>query len=267
MIESHLFNQFKELILAKSGISLKEGKESLLEGRIGKRLRELGLSSPNEYYDFLTNDSSGDELIRFIDAISTNVTHFFREAQHFQILEQVLKLWASRGQKKFRIWSAASSTGQEPYSIAMTTANALGNFDYDIKILATDICTRVLATATKGVYDKKELASIPEHFRIAHTRSLPDKGFFTIDDRVKKLLTYARLNLSVKPYPMSGPFDCIFCRNVMIYFDLDLKHKIASEAYRLLRPGGLFFVGHSETLPNCPVPLKIVMPSVYRKEV
>jgi chemotaxis protein methyltransferase CheR len=265
MIEARTFNQFKALISAKSGISLKEGKESLLEARISKRMRELGLESPDDYFDFLKKEGDSDEMVLFIDAISTNVTNFFREPQHFQVLEEVTKLWASRGQKKFRIWCAASSTGQEPYTIAMTVANSLDLANSDVKILASDICTKVLATAKKGVYNHKELAAIPHHLQMAHTRSIPNSSSFEFDEKVKSLVTYARLNLSVRPYPMSGPFDFIFCRNVMIYFDTTLRNQIATEAYRLLKPGGIFFVGHSETLTNCPVPFTTVMPSVYRK--
>jgi chemotaxis protein methyltransferase CheR len=265
-MEAKTFNQFKTLVSQKSGISLKEGKESLLEARISKRMREIGLTSYNEYYEYLKKVGDGDEMISFIDAISTNVTNFYREPQHFQVMEQVMKLWASRGQKKFRIWCAASSTGQEPYTLAMTVANTLDLQKYDVKILASDICTKVLATAKSGIYNDKELATISSHNQMSYTHKIPNTQNFEINDKLKKLVTFARLNLSVQPYPMSGPFDFIFCRNVMIYFENDLREKIAIEAYRLLKPGGLFFVGHSETLTNCPVKFTTVMPSVYRKD-
>ena len=238
----------------------------MLEARITKRMRETGLSTYKEYFEYLKGEGDGDEFVNFLDAVTTNVTNFFREPQHFQVLEQVLKLWSSRGQKKFRIWCAASSTGQEPYTIAMTVANTLDIGKCDVKILATDLCTRVLATAKTGIYDQKELATIPHHQQMAYTQKIPHSNDFEVDDKLKGLLTFARMNLSVQPFSMSGPFDFIFCRNVMIYFDTELRNKIAIEAYRLLRPGGIFFIGHSETLTKCPVPFTSVMPSVYRKE-
>lgn len=265
MIEAKTFNRYKELISSKSGISLKEGKESLLEARISKRMRELGLSCPDEYFDFLVRDGDGPELISFLDAVSTNVTNFFREPQHFQVLEEVSKLWVSRGQKKFRVWCAASSTGQEPYTIAMTLANAIDTVNLDVKILASDINTKVLSKAKAAVYERRELPDIPRHLQMVYTRPGPTTETFEFNEKVKNLVTYARMNLSVQPFPMSGPFDFIFCRNVMIYFDNNLRNKIAIEAFRLLKPGGVLFIGHSETLTNCPVPFSTVMPSVYRK--
>ncbi len=266
MLDAQTFNVFKDLIYAKSGINLKEGKESLLEARIGKRMREIGLSSPKDYFEFLRNDHDGAEMISFLDAISTNVTHFFREPQHFQIFEQVLKRWAANGQSKFRIWSAASSTGEEPYSIAMTVANTLNLANYDIKILGTDISTRVLAKAKLGVYENKQLADIPRHYQLAYTHSTRDHGQFEIDQKVRALVSYARINLSAPPFPMSGPFDFVFCRNVMIYFDSIVRNKLVADIHRLLKPGGVLFIGHSETLTECPVRYTTIKPSVYRKE-
>ncbi|HAZ14616.1 MAG: hypothetical protein A2X86_00720 [Bdellovibrionales bacterium GWA2_49_15] len=266
MLDSQTFTVFKDLIYEKSGINLKEGKESLLEARIGKRMREIGLSSPKDYFEFLSRDQDGCELVSFLDAISTNVTQFFREPQHFQILEQVLKRWASKGQTKFRIWSAASSSGQEPYSIAMTVANTLNMANYDVKILGTDISTKVLSKAKLGIYDKKEFGDLPRHYQLAYTHSALEPNYFEVDQKIRSLVTFSRINLSTPPFPMKGPFDFVFCRNVMIYFDSVVRNKLVADIHRLLKPGGILFIGHSETLTECPVRYTTIKPSVYRKE-
>jgi len=217
--------------------------------------------------DFLVSDRSGGELVQLLDAISTNVTHFFRESQHFDVLFELLKDWAAQGQKRFRLWCAAASSGEEPYTIAMILREAL-NSNIDARLLATDISTRVLQQAQAGIYDNRHVDKIPP----ALLKKYFDKGQgagqgrWAVRDTLKQLVKFGRLNLSVFPYPLNGPLDVIFCRNVMIYFDNDLRSKVLANMYKLLKPGGYLMVGHAESLTGLVSNFKNVRPSVYIKQ-
>lgn len=263
-MEQKLFEEFRDLIYEESGIVLKEGKESLVEARVGKRLRELGLPNHHEYLDYVKRDKSGQEIVMLLDVISTNVTHFFREKEHFSFMKQILELWKERGQKKFRIWCAASSTGEEPYTLAMTALSVLGSSEFDLRILATDISTRVLEKAKMGSYEMKYLNDIPTEYRLEFIKNKGD--YFEFSPHVKSVVTFARLNLSDPPFPMSGPFDFVFCRNVMIYFDNTVRNRLVTNIYHLLKAGGFLFVGHSETLTGLDVPFTNIRPSIYLKK-
>jgi chemotaxis protein methyltransferase CheR len=264
-MDMHVFQQFQTLIYDQSGISLKEGKEALVAARIGKRIRELSLPDEKSYLRYLKDDATGEELIQLLDAISTNVTQFFREPDHFTFMEDTLKQWAEEGQKRFRFWSAACSTGQEPYSIALSAASTLLPYRTDTKILATDICTRVLKTGMSASYTHDHLKQIPVRYHSgAFIRDRQSSFEFT--DEIKRLIVFSRLNLSSPPFPMRGPFDMIFCRNVMIYFDNPVRTRLVTELFRLLKPKGYLMVGHSETLTGLSIPLRPVKPSIYIKE-
>ncbi len=270
-MKSATFEQFRKLVYQQSGIDLSSGKEALVRGRLGKRIRALGLADEQEYLDYVLDDSSGDEMVQLLDAISTNFTHFFREPDHFALLADLLRNWVdSDGQRRFRIWSAACSSGEEPYSIAMTAAETVDNAGAgrcDLRILATDISTRVLERARCGQYAAQAVQAAPPTMRQRYFHRLPrgDGDAYQVVDAMRELVTFRRINLSTPPFPMQGPFDVVFCRNVMIYFDNVVRNRLLAEIERLLRPGGYLFVGHTESLAALDTRLKPIQPSVYRK--
>ncbi len=267
-MEKDVFDELRAIVYAKSGISLSENKTALVSSRLNKRLRLLGLDSYGDYLDYLKNDSEGGELVQFLDVISTNTTSFYREPVHFEILSELLEKWASEGQRRFRIWCAASSSGEEPYTIAMTAREALKAPGCDVKILATDISTRILAQAMEGVYDAEKAASIPEHLLRRYFSKAKDAdgdACWTANDSLREMISFRRLNLSTPPFPMKGPMDVVFCRNVMIYFDNPVRQRLIDEIARLLKPGGYLMVGHSESLTGIRSNLKTVRPAVYVK--
>ncbi|MCE5271432.1 protein-glutamate O-methyltransferase [bacterium] len=262
------FDAFRTLVYKKSGINLGEHKQALVCARVGKRMRMLGIHEYKDYLQYVSDDDSGEELVKLLDVISTNVTHFFREPKHFEVLESILKQWQAAGQRKYRIWCAASSTGEEPYTIAMTVKEALGEGGgLDVKILATDISTRVLDVARQGMYEDRKLDKVPEAFlRKYFQKGLGRaEGYYLVKKPLRDMLSFGRLNLSIQPFPIHGPLDIIFCRNVMIYFDNHVRGKVLDNMYRLLRPGGYLMVGHAESLTGLVSSFKNMMPSVYVK--
>lgn len=265
-MDAKLFNQFKEIIKEQSGIELSQNKEALLTGRVGKRMRKLGIPDHKSYLKYLLDDENGDEMISLVDVISTNVTSFYREAVHFDFLKEQFKTWSTQGQKRFRIWSAAASSGEEPYTIAITALESLGE-KMDIKILATDISTVVLEKCNVGVYEEKKTEPIPPGLRSKYfiKQRNGDDNLYEVKPQLRKLMLFKRLNLTIQPYPMKGPLDVVFCRNVMIYFNSETRQKIISEIYRLTKPGGFLMVGHSESLTGLDTAFQIVKPSVYYK--
>ena len=269
-MERKLFARFCDITYEKSGITLKPGKEALVAARVAKRQRVLGIDTAQRYLEYLEADPNGEELVHFLDAISTNYTHFFREMPHFEALAKEVKRWTAAGQKRIRIWSAASSTGEEPYSIVITVLNTLENPDADFKLLATDISTQVLAKACAGVYQGQQLEPVPASLKSQYFRRIDDKkkgdnDLYEVKAEYKRRVVFKRLNLSKPPFPMPGPLDAVFCRNVMIYFDRTVRQGLISEVERLLKPGGVLFIGHSETLTGITTGLRIETPSVYRK--
>ena len=267
-MDHRVFMQICDRVYRVAGITLGEGKEALVSARVGKRLRALQLDCDKEYLKYLENDETGTEIVELLDVISTNVTSFFREAEHFDILSGIMVEWMKAGQKRFRLWSAASSTGEEPYSIAMTLAELKGAASCDMKLLATDISTRVLRHCVEGVYTVDKVGSIPrQRLDTWFDRVEYDDGrmAFQVDERLRSMVTFRRLNLNQPPFPMQGPLDAVFCRNVMIYFDNEVRKRLIEEIYRLLKPGGYLFVGHSESLTGIHGAFKALRPSVYVK--
>ena len=265
-LDDATFDRFAELIYREAGIRLGRHKHSLVSARLGKRMRKLGIPRYADYLDYVNHDQTSTELVQLIDAISTNVTHFYREADHFEMLHGLLKTWQQEGQSRFRIWCAAASTGEEPYTLAITVLEALER-PGDARILATDISTRALQAAKAGEYEAKKVEVIPRalvsrHFVPASVGGL--RGY-RVSERCRELVKLARLNLAVPPFPMKGPMDAVFCRNVMIYFDNRVRQRLVDEIFRLLKPGGYLFVGHSESLSGLTTRFRSVRPSVYLK--
>lgn len=264
MLDARLFAAFQTLAYEKAGIAIRCGKERLVEARVGKRVRALRLPSEEAYLEFLRSDSSGAELVQFLDAISTNFTSFFRERDHFEHMTRAVQAWARRGQTRFRLWSAASSSGEEPYTMAITMLEALEQEPIDFRILATDISTRMLRAGREAVYEKERLAPMDRALQLKYFEPA-GRGLLQARPSLTDAVTFARLNLSAPPFPMSGPMDIIFCRNVMIYFDRAVRQGLVSEIERLLRPGGYLLIGHSETLTGLETDLRTVRASVYQK--
>jgi chemotaxis protein methyltransferase CheR len=262
-----LFKRFVRLTYEKAGISIRPGKEALVTARIAKRQRALSITSAEKYLEYLEKDSSGQELNHFLDVISTHFTSFFREPEHFVALRQEIEHRLSAGQRRFRIWSAASSTGEEPFSMAMTLLDTLAEArkEADLKILATDISLRSLEEARAGVYPGPRVALIPQEIRQRHLEPVDaTSDLWRVSDRVRRMVTFKRINLSTPPFPMRGPLDVVFCRNVLIYFDQPTRQRLATEIERLLGPSGLLCVGHTETLNGISTRLKILRPSMFR---
>ncbi len=261
-MERHTFDEFRALVYRVSGISLGDHKEVLLSTRIAKRMRVLGMTDYAGYLEHVLGDETGMELVHLVDVVSTNVTHFYRERDHFDHIEEKLLEWQAAGRTRFRMWSAACSTGEEPYSLAMTTLDASRTPALDVRILGTDISVSALAAARMGVYSVKKIAGLTPEDRLAHI-SRTRSGDYAVSDRVRSLVTFSQINLAAPPFVMRGPFDVIMCRNVMIYFDIDVRNRLISEMRRLLAPGGLLVLGHAESLAGMQTGLRSIGPSVY----
>ncbi len=262
-----VFDELRTIVYENSGISLSDRKITLVSARINKRLRHLQLASHEDYLNYIKTDKTGEELVRFLNVISTNTTHFFREPVHFEVLASLIKKWASQGQRRFKIWCAAASSGEEPYTLAMTVLENVKGTNVDVKILATDISTEILAKAQAGVYQAETVNGIPKHLLSRYFTKIREGAgyYYQASDQLRGLITYRRLNLATPPFPMKGPFDVVFCRNVMIYFDNAVKKRLVDDIYRLLKPGGYLMIGHSESLTGLGTDFKSVQPAVYIK--
>lgn len=258
------FDALRELVYRTSGINLGPQKLTMVRARLGKRLRALGLSDHRAYLQRLHDDP--EEVLELLDAISTNVTAFYREEAHFTILAEHLAALRAADQSRIRIWSAASSTGEEPYSIAITACETLGLPPRDCRILATDISRRALASLDAGRYPADRLEAVPAALRRSYFRTDDGGASFQVRTELRALILSKRLDLSSPPFPMRGPLDAVFCRNVMIYFDNTVRTRLLREIARLLAPGGYLFVGHAESLAGQLSGLHCVRPTVYRKD-
>ena len=265
------FTLFQRLILREAGIYLSDAKRALLVGRLIRRVRELELPTFGAYYARIAGGDA-EELVRLLDAIATNETHFFREPRQFDLLEgAVCNEWlaeavAGRRARRVRVWSAACSTGEEPYSIAMVLLDRLGE-DWDIEIVASDISTRVLDRAEQGIWPVERAAEIPEHYRRRFMlRGIgPEEGNCRAGKAVRAPVRFERINLNDGDYPVVGMFDAIFCRNVLIYFDQPSRLEVIDRLTRRLVPAGYLFLGHAESAARTASELKAVMPAVYRR--
>ena len=259
-----VFEKLRTLIHHHSGIVIDQNKKEMISSRLARRIRSLGLLDEFSYIEHLAENFE-TELVHLLDAVSTNVTHFFREEVHFRVLSHVLRVWLGAGKERVRIWCAASSTGQEPYSILITAMEEIRKQSrpVDFRLLATDISTRVLKAADEGRYSDSDLAPIPAHLRSRYFE--PDGDGAVVSRTLRDLAVFHRMNLIEMPFAMSGPMDVIFCRNVMIYFEEELRENLFREFHRLLRPGGLLIVGLAESVRSDEGKFSRVGKSVYRR--
>jgi chemotaxis protein methyltransferase CheR len=258
------FRRIAQRMYEIAGITLPRGKETLVRSRLAGRLRLLGLADYGAYLTYLDQDASGVELTAMVDALTTNKTSFFRESAHFDLLEQRVLPELARRNRPIRIWSAGCSSGEEAYTIAMLLRDHVPQLDrLDARILATDISTRMLARAQAAVYDADGLRDVPQDMRRRHFAAVPGQPrVFQVSEATRKLVRVAQLNL-MADWPMRGPFDVIFCRNVMIYFDKPTQERLVQRFWRLLAPGGYLLVGHSESLTALAHEFRYVQPAAY----
>jgi chemotaxis protein methyltransferase CheR len=262
------FEALRTLVKEVTGIALSDQKRELVYGRLARRLRALNLRSFREYREVLATDS--DEVVQLCNAITTNLTAFFREPHHFDHLrDEVLKPLTLRptASRRFRIWSAACSTGEEPYTLAMTVLEAMGDpRGWDLRILATDLDSDVLGKASRGVYLEDRLRTLSAERKrkfFTPTTGTRDSSF-TVTPSLRQLITFKQLNL-MHPFPMKGPFDAIVCRNVLIYFDKETQSDLVGRMARLQRPGDLLYLGHSESLFKVSNDYTLIGRTVYRR--
>jgi chemotaxis protein methyltransferase CheR len=266
------FGLFQKLIYGEAGIHLAPYKKALLEARLSKHIRELGLGSFAAYYKYVVKEKRDDELIRMLDFVSTNETHFFREPRHFEYLEdQVFAQWSANAAagikaKRIRIWSAGCSTGEEPYSIAMMLLEHFPpDAGWELEILATDLSTRVLKWAQSGIWPIEKSKEIPDKYlkRFMLKGIGSQQGNMKARPEVVSLIHFERLNLNRDTYPATGFFDAIFCRNVMIYFDTQSRTRVIERLLDHLDPSGYLFIGHAESLNGITERARHVMPTIY----
>lgn len=267
-ISKREYDRIRTLLYEESGISLGDHKQSLVVSRLSKRLRELHLDSFEAYYEIVTQDGSGGEFTRMLDLLSTNKTDFFREPKHFEFLRDRI-LPTLESERRIRIWSSACSTGEEPYTIAMTLYEGVKDpARWDFGVLATDISTRVLAHAAAGLYAEERIRAVPQDVARRHFLKGKGKsaGLVKVKPHLSKIIRFRRLNLMSDAFPVKSPLDLILCRNVMIYFDRSTQERLVNKFHRHLKPGGHLFIGHSESLQWVNHPFKTVAPTIYRKE-
>lgn len=269
------YRSLVNLIYEKSGINLGPNKQELVKARLGKRLRALGLLSYSDYFKYLTNPSNDAEISHFINAISTNFTSFYREPRHFDfltrtVLGEIAKKKLALRSNKIRAWCAAASSGEEPYSLGISLLEYFKDLSaWDIKLLATDISSKVLAEAFQGVYpqDKVKTAVDATLLKTYFDKIQSEKEpMYRVKDEVRRLIVFRRLNLMETEFPFKGPFDFIFCRNVLIYFDQPTQEMIVAKLLKYLEIGGYLFTSHSENIPMAfRGQVEISAPAVYRK--
>ncbi|MDQ1831035.1 CheR family methyltransferase [Massilia scottii] len=256
------FERVRALIYQRAGISLADSKQEMVYSRLARRLRATGIVSFVRYLDDLEAGRLGEEWESFTNALTTNLTSFFRESHHFPLLAEHVKKLRDH---PIQIWCSAASTGEEPYSIAMTVCEAFNTLTPPVQIIATDIDTNVLATGANGVYGIDRIDKLePERARRFFLRGKGDQeGMVRVRPELRQLVTFKQLNLLGDGWPLKGPFDVIFCRNVMIYFDKATQRKILSRFVPLMKPDALLFAGHSENFLYVSESLKLRGKTVY----
>ncbi|KPK32244.1 MAG: chemotaxis protein CheR [Nitrospira bacterium SG8_35_1] len=265
------FQLLRDLVYSRLGINLTEKKRSMLIGRLQKLLYTSGFKSFQDYYDYLVRESNEDAMIELINRVTTNYSFFYRGKSHFDFFSQrafpeLLETLRQRNSRDIRIWTAGCSTGEEPYMLIMMMLERLG-LEYrfwDGGILATDISEKALRFAREGIYPDARVKEVPQHLQKRYFKTLPD-GSLAVKDVVKREVVFRKFNLKNDVFPFEKPFQMIFCRNVMIYFDRQTRDALLQRFYEITEPGGYLFIGHSETLGRDQQKYKYIMPAVYRK--
>lgn len=263
------FDRLSPLIHRLVGIKMPPNKRTMVEGRLRRRLAATGAETFSDYCDALfENGDDGPEVVHFIDAITTNKTDFFREPEHFRLLTQTILPALPKTQRKLKMWSAACSTGAEPYTMAMVAGEFIqGRPEMDVSITATDICTTVLATAFNGIYTTDTVAPVPDSLRQRYVLKSKDQtsNVVRMAPSLRSKIRFGRLNLMAASYDLDRDFDVIFCRNVLIYFDRKDQGAVLRRLVDHLRPGGILTVGHSETLHGFDLPVEPIGHTMFRR--
>ncbi|MCW7537086.1 protein-glutamate O-methyltransferase [Aquabacterium sp. A7-Y] len=257
------FSRFQRFIYEEAGITMSASKKALVSGRLAKRLQARQLDSFGDYFQLLASGQAGEEVQTAIDLLTTNETYFFREAKHFELLRKAATDAAAQG-RALRVWSAASSSGEEAYSIAMVLSDCLGNRPWEVT--GSDISTRVLQRARTGHYPMERARHIPPAYlkRYCLKGFGPQEGSLLVSRETRSRVQFLQVNLN-QALPQLGSFDVVFLRNVMIYFNGDTKREVATRVLSTLRPGGYLCIGHSESLSGLVDAVEQVAPSIYRK--
>lgn len=265
------FSQISELVYDRFGIKLSDQKKALVTGRLNKSLKRFGLKSFSEYYTYLLSDSTGVAINELINRISTNHTYFYREEKHFEFLTKkalpdIKKYLISKNNRDLRVWCAGCSTGEEPYTLAIQMMEFFEDEyrSWNGGVLATDISGHVLDIAKKGVYSFNQLKKLPENLLKKYFIKIKDDQY-RVSDSLKKEVLFKRLNLINDTFPFRQSFQIIFCRNVMIYFDLETRNKLIQNFHKFMIPGGYLFIGHSETIGREQNMFKYIQPAIYQK--
>ena len=269
------FSRFSEFIIGQCGIKMPPSKKIMLEARLQKRLRALGIPTYGEYLKHVLGEGARDELVHMLDAVTTNKTDFFREPVHFQYLTQTVlpealsaRTPAKTTVRPFCVWSAGCSTGEEPYTLAMVLSEfAHQHPGLPFSLVATDISTRVLDRAREGVYDADRVEPVPLALKQKYLLKSRDRtrNLVRIVPQLRSIIQFRRLNLMEESFSFSDPLDVIFCRNVIIYFDRDTQERLIDRFCRVLKPEGHLFLGHSESVHGFDLPLRRITSTVYRK--
>jgi chemotaxis protein methyltransferase CheR len=266
--ETEAYRYVIDLIYERCRIKLHDGKEQLIKARLGKRLRHHGCATLVEYCNFLRARAGEDEFTLVVDSLTTNFTNFLREEDHFQFMvQQALPGVLAKCQRRFNVWSAASSSGEEPLTIAMYLAEHFPlTQHWDWRIAASDISTKMLAVARRGVYSEDRINKIPNAWLRKYFQAGVGQwaGHYRVKSDLAERITFRQVNL-IERYEHKHPFEVIFCRNVMIYFDRPTQEQLVNRLCRFLVPHGFLFVGHSESLNGLNVPLRCVQPSIYQR--
>jgi chemotaxis protein methyltransferase CheR len=272
IMDTESFNRLSTYVTREYGIKLPLSKKSMLESRLNRKVKTLGLTSYKEFLDFIFSDQGKNgELYNVIDLITTNKTDFFREAAHFHFLstEFLPKYKATTGRNNYKIWSAGCSTGEEPYTIIISMEEfKKQNPDVGYNLLASDVSTRVIQSAYQGIYDIEKIESVPVGLKGTYfMRSKTNPKIVRVKPQFRKKIQFKRINFMDNQYGVpKADYDFIFCRNVLIYFDKPTQERVINKFCSHLKPGGLLFIGHSESIIGMNVPLKQIRPTVYSFE-
>ncbi len=257
------FNLIRGYIKEIAGINISRDKMLLVSNRLSRHMESLGIDEFGEYYRYLVKEASKEELNVFVDKLTTNHTYFMREKVHFDIFDELCKEYNGNGIPELRVWCAASSSGEEPYTLAhYLQSNFVSTKNY--KLLATDISNKMLFEAYKGIYTTKQVSVVPDNIRNAMFKKIDDE-LYQVKDHLKKVTVYRKFNLVQQSYKFKKKFHIIFCRNVMIYFDAKTKQEVIRNLEESLEDGGYLFISQSESLVGLETKLQLVKPSVYKK--